>query len=91
MLDKVCFLNIKIADRINFTELSFSQVSDLEEEREKSSEVMRNHITFLEWENKNISFDDNTLTGQMGSNTNVCEEVLKNKLDIPGEDQLLVL
>lgn len=31
------------------------------------------------------------LQGKVGSKTNVYGEVSKNKLDIPGEDQLLVL
>ena len=48
-------------------------------------------LTFPERKNKHISFAHNTFTSQMASKPNVYGEVLKNKLDIPGEDQLLVL
>ena len=89
---KLLFYTTTLSKKINFIELSFSQASDLWEERGKSSEVQGiTMITFLEWKNKHISFAHNTFTSQMASKPNVYGEVLKNKLDIPGEDQLLVL
>lgn len=51
---QVVCLTIKVAKRINFIELSFSQASDLWEERGKSREVEKNNVTFLKWKNKNI-------------------------------------